>query len=276
MITYEQINNILGPAPEWSFLDSCYDARLESRDTLLITIGDSWTWGDSLGQAKARESRDDPEYRLKHIYGNLIANKLNADWINVAIPGESNTWMVEKLSELLDSGITKHYSQTYITVTLTELGRKDDYFALVKHKDTITTDTVFATISQEIHDKINLLKDNYPEVKIVVGYNFVDPVPNNKVLPDTWLDLLYKDNSMSCHIVLSEHITILCNWLRELTTIHKFEIRNWELGLIERSLARVNRLDNSKYNNTEDSRHPTEDGHAIWAEHLFDAFHSQI
>ena len=268
MITCEQINNILGPTPPWSFLENSADARLESSDTLLITVGDSWTWGDSLGRAKARESSDDPEYRLAHVYGNLIAEQLNADWINIAIPGESNSWIIDKAEKMLNSNIIKDYKQVYLTLTLTEFGRKDDYFIIRDNVDVITVDNIFEVYNQKIEQRIDRLILDNPEVKIVVGYNFVDPAISNKFLPDTWLDLLYHDATGKCHIVLSEHIDILGNWLAELTEINPTDILDFKLQLIDRSLTRINRLDNSPYNNSEDSRHPTEAGHEIWAEYL--------
>ena len=268
MITCELINQLLPPAPEWSFLDSSYDARLESRDTLLITIGDSWTWGDSLGQTKARESRDDPAYRLGHVYGNLIAEHLDSDWINIAIPGESNTWIIEQAENILNPDIINSYKKVYLTLTLTEFGRKQDYDIISKNRDLITLDNVFGIYNQEIDQRINQLILPNPEVKIIVGYNFIDPAIPNRFLSDTWLDLLYQDATGKCHIVLSEHIDILGNWLSELTNIRQVDILDFKLQLIDRSLTRVNRLDNSPYNNSEDSRHPTERGHEIWAEYL--------
>ena len=116
--------------------------------------------------------------------------------------------------------------------------------------------------------RINRLMLTNPDVKILAGYNFIDPVISDQFLPDTWLDLLHHDDSGKCHIVLSEHIDILSNWLLELTDIPPSAVRTWALELINRSLARINRLDGSPYNNTEDSRHPTERGHEIWAEYL--------
>lgn len=268
MVTHSQINRALGPAPAWSFLNSCFDARLESHDTLLITVGDSWTWGDSLGKTKARDSQDDPEYRLNHVYGNLIARQLNADWINIAIPGESNSWMIDRAEKLLRSDIILEYKKVYLTLTLTEFGRKNDYFIFRDKADVIALDNIFGVYNQEIEQRINRLILANPNVKFLVGYNFVDPAITNNFLPDTWLDLLYWDATGRCHIVLSEHIEILGNWLEELTKINRTDILDFKLQLIERSLTRVNRLDNSPHNNSEDSRHPTERGHEIWAEYL--------
>lgn len=40
-------------------------------NTLVVTIGDSWTWGDRLG--KTTLEYDDRDYRTSHIYGALIS-----------------------------------------------------------------------------------------------------------------------------------------------------------------------------------------------------------
>lgn len=268
MITSEQVNCQLGAVPEWSFLDNSADTRLESRDTLLITIGDSWTWGDSLGQACARESRDDYEYRLDNIYGNLIAKKLNADWINIAIPGESNTWIINQAERILNPDIINEYKTVYLILTLTEFGRKQDYDIFASKRNQITLDNIFGVYNQEIEQRINRLILANPGVKILAGYNFVDPAIPNNFLPDTWLDLLHQDNAGTCHIVLSEHIDILSKWLMELTDIPVWKIKTWAMDLIDCSLVRIDRLDRSPHNHTQDSRHPTETGHAIWAEYL--------
>jgi hypothetical protein len=71
--------------PKWSQVDNpCYYRSVNS-EQLLITVGDSWTYGDSLGQTRVRDGRDDPDYRLSQVYGSLMAEELNADWINLAL-----------------------------------------------------------------------------------------------------------------------------------------------------------------------------------------------
>ena len=66
---------------------------ISSGDTLLITIGESWTWGDSL-----------PDNRLKNVWGYRLATKLQIDWLNIARCGASNFWIFYQLSELIRFG----------------------------------------------------------------------------------------------------------------------------------------------------------------------------
>ena len=64
-----------------------YHAEIHNRDTLVITLGDSWTWGTSLQQ----------NLRLQQVYGALIKNQLDADWINIGCQGWSNSFILGHL-----------------------------------------------------------------------------------------------------------------------------------------------------------------------------------
>ena len=79
----------------------------------LITIGDSWTWGDSL-----EENGHD---RLTNVYGYHLSRLLNAEWENVAECGACNTWIAEQYNKV----VSKQYDDEILIVcTLTEVGRE--------------------------------------------------------------------------------------------------------------------------------------------------------
>jgi len=50
-----------------------FDWVKKSRKKLVVTIGESWTWGDSLGKTQHRVY-DDKECRLAHVYGGQLAD----------------------------------------------------------------------------------------------------------------------------------------------------------------------------------------------------------
>ena len=103
-----------------------YSEDIQNKDTLLITVGDSWTWGDHLGNIDWDKASDDP-VRLTQIFGRLLANKLDADWVNLARPGCSNYWMLEKLQDIQPFIQQATYKQIYVIVTLTEDLREAQY-----------------------------------------------------------------------------------------------------------------------------------------------------
>ena len=78
----------------------------EGKKNLVITIGDSWTWGDSLGNIPATK-QDDLQARQTQCYGRHIANELNADWLNCGYCGYGNIRIIQKLYEL----VTGDYSE---------------------------------------------------------------------------------------------------------------------------------------------------------------------
>ena len=65
---------------------------INNNPTLLVTIGDSWTWGDSLGRIDLDKNiADDMDHRTSHIFGNLLAKKLDRDFLMLAKCGATNS-----------------------------------------------------------------------------------------------------------------------------------------------------------------------------------------
>lgn len=113
------LNNLILPTGrEW------YYERSVNSNKLIITAGDSWTWGDSLG--KTTSDFDDRDYRVNHIYGSILSNRLNTDFINIGIPGASNLYILSYLEKVLKS-LLKSYENICIIFTLTESGRELHY-----------------------------------------------------------------------------------------------------------------------------------------------------
>jgi hypothetical protein len=63
---------------------------LRNKKNLVITIGDSWTFGDSLGTIYDDPFVDDFQARYTQCYGRCIADKLDADWYNFGLCGGGN------------------------------------------------------------------------------------------------------------------------------------------------------------------------------------------
>jgi hypothetical protein len=242
--------------PKWSQVDNpCYYRSVNS-EQLLITVGDSWTYGDSLGQTRVRDGRDDPEHRLSHVYGSLMAEEINADWINLALPGISNYMMCTWLTQLLSRHV--HSRDTVCVITLTESGRHEEINWL-KPELTTLHDNLIAMVNRTYND-IEQLEKKYPSIKFVVAHNFTDRRPTKlNVCNRNWLEVM----TNSCiqnntHIVVSEHI-------KQLNYNYTYPDTP---AVIDQALNRVDILDTCKYTYKEDSRHPTEYGHKLWANYL--------
>ena len=76
-------------------LDRLFFVNRDKND-LLITVGDSWTWGDSLGDISVR-------YRSEHVYGKYLTEFLDSDWINYGYCGGGNRNILKALDLILQN-----------------------------------------------------------------------------------------------------------------------------------------------------------------------------
>lgn len=242
--------------PNWSMVNNPYEFVNNESDSLLITVGDSWTYGDSVGNTKVREGRDDQEYRLSHIYGHLMSREMNANWINLALPGGSNTLLIGWLDTLL----SVHGSGSNITcvITLTESGRHEDLNLIDLNWP--TQQYALTQILAHTYSRINGLKGKYPSINFIVAHNFTDGAEGIVPLCDkSWLEVMLDHQvQKNTHIVVSEHIEQM-NYERRFPDV---------LDIMSRAEARMDLLDSCQYCFKEDSRHPNEQGHRLWADYL--------
>ncbi len=243
--------------PSWSQVrNPCYYQSRNS-EQLIITVGDSWTYGDSLGKTCVRQGQDDTEHRLAHVYGNLISDELGADWINLALPGISNRQMFIWLEQLLSRRV--HGANTTCIITLTESGRHEELEWLDTKLKTLQAnlermvDRTYAWIEQ--------IQRRHTGIKFVIAHNFSDSRPTNRIdLCDrNWLEVLSNNRIQNgTHVVVSEHI-------KQLNYNYTYPDTP---EVIDRAMARIDLLDKCKYCHQHDSRHPTEYGHELWADYL--------
>jgi len=246
--------------PSWSMISNPFSIRHQAgfeTDKLLITVGDSWTYGDSLGNTKVREGRDDTEYRLDHVYGQLMARTMDVDWMNLALPGGSNILMVNWVSLLLDRlDSFQTYKDITCVVTLTESGRHEDLQLIDKSLG--TQQRVLEKILFETYGKLTFIMLKHPHIKFLVAHNFTDGA-SSMPCQESWLEvMLGKQIQNGTHIVVSEHIDQM-NYDSRFPDV---------LDIMDRAAARMDLLDQCQYCYKEDSRHPNEHGHAIWANYL--------
>ena len=242
--------------PAWSLTKNVYHYHNNNSPRLLITVGDSWTWGDSLGKTKVRIGHDDAAYRLRYIYGAVMQRKLGCNWVNIALPGGSNTLMLDWLQDFLPNrGPAAHVD---CVITLTESGRHEELNLI--DKTWPTQQYALTQILAHTYNKIERLQVNHPNVNFIVAHNFTDGAKGIIPLCDqSWLEVLLDQQiQKNTHIVVSEHIEQM-NYQRRFPDV---------LDIITRAEQRIDLLDSCNYCNREDSRHPTEQGHSLWANYL--------
>ena len=260
-----------------------YHYKNNQSDTLVITAGDSWTWGDSL----------DPDLRLTQVYGNLIASHFQADWINIGCCGWSNSWVLLHPKYIIDQlKNSLQYKKIYVILTLTENAR--DIQTPVSHpydfrKNYYTlgvTDKFYQSVlddcearwAEQINDMVNLADDRYC---FLLGQNFVwnqlviDNIPTQVIVPElNWIETL-ADYQMLPRPIRTNLVTgWIFNTLEQINQIASISdhsvYQNWSLGLIEQALEVNKWLDTSELNCNQSSKHPNAVGHQVWAKYLIE------
>ena len=255
-----------------------YSEDIQGKDTLLITVGDSWTWGDHLGRIDWDQYLDDP-VRLEQIFGRHLANMMSADWVNLAEPGCSNYWMLERLQDIQHLLASNKYQRTVVVITLTEDLREATY---TQRFDVETPYAQFYSQCQSLEDflisveqfliaNINQYAAQLPHVEFYVSRAFTDfwqKYNDPLVLDKTWCDVIqdhvqFPSYTKPVPFVAQMAITPLTQ--KYLRDSYKAEF----VDIMERVKFRWNFLGSSKYNLKGSTCHPNPDGHRLWAEYLF-------
>lgn len=171
-------------------------------DTLIVTIGDSWTWGADLtnfdlGCTHIMRLPDD-DYRIKHVYGNVVAEAIGADFLNLGELGAGNWHIVKKLQEMQNLHAFLHYKKILVFSIWTELGRDFnshndvdiDYRSWLLDNIKTCRDyyNFMKFINAIIAENISQIISNFDKrVQFYFATNFVDPI-GVEVLSKHWID----------------------------------------------------------------------------------------
>ena len=256
-----------------------YSEDIQNKDTLLVTVGDSWTWGDHLGTIDWDKSVDDP-IRLTQVFGRKLADKMDADWVNLAKPGCSNYWMLEKLQDVAHHfhRVKNDYKRIHLVITLTEDLREATYTRRIVVMDTyrklwdssVNITDFLIQVEKYLFVNLQTYFDDIPFVDVVVSRAFTDSWTNMGWMMDkTWCD------------VLQDHVQF-SNYQRPVPFIGQMSINPLKdkfittdaqkdefLRIMDKVDTRWQFLGESKFNLRGSTCHPTPDGHQLWAEYVF-------
>ena len=285
-----------------------FDFLKEGKDILLVTIGDSWTWGGYGNTKFERHSggvvEDDSKkkLRLNEVYGTKVAKALDSDFLNLSMPGESNGWIAHYFEKLVDDFDFSPYKKVYVVITMSEVARewmdendvKVDYYNFCA--DITSIDDFFAKQSLKISNKVIEIEQkakqkNLPMV-VLKSIAFVeDNYPKGFINVDkTWQECLldaenktYKKFGLHlCQTAVVEKL----HWLLEYNNHHyvdNVKVKRDKPTLPEESfktqrlelLDKIDKYNDIIYNSNTNSwiskevrGHPSAEGHTIWANYI--------
>jgi hypothetical protein len=266
---------------------SHYDINIQNKDTLIVCLGDSWTWGDSLG-----------EQRTQQFYARHLADYYDADFINIGFRGYSNSWTLYIGGELLKEVKKLNYRHVIVAITLTENARdfKSSFafrFDFAKHFDThgISAESYESVLTNAQHfwkkQIMRMITQSDNRFKFFVGQNFVWHNFYNTLEHDSlattdinWIELLADYQNMPRPI----RTNLVTGWIFEEvdlmnqlggikdTSVYK----EWIIPYIDKAQLVNQWLDSSVLNNKKESKHPTALGHELWSKHIIKSLERHI
>ena len=266
---------------------SHYNIDTQSKDTLVVCMGDSWTWGDSLG-----------EQRTQQFYARHLANHYNADFINLGFRGYSNSFILYIGAKLLNEVKKLNYQRVIVAITLTENARdfKSGFafrFDFAKH---FTNNGVSAESYEGVLAKtqyfwqkqiMRMITQSDDRFKFFVGQNFVWHDFYNTLEHDSlattdinWIELLADYQKIIRPIrtnMVTGWIFDEANLMNQVANINDTSVyKQWIIPYIDKAQLVNQWLDSSRLNNKEASKHPTALGHELWANHIIKSLERHI
>jgi hypothetical protein len=243
-------------------------------------VGDSWTWGDHLGTIDWDKASNDP-CRQQQIAGRHLSRLLDADWVNLARPGCSNYWMLEKLQDLQPFIQQANYKKIYVVVTLTEDLREAEYTRRIRveepyqqmWKASDTIEQFLRQVEQYLLLNLETYFKNLPAVSAHVGRAFTDfwpGVSSPLLLEKTWCDVIQDNFGFDNY---QQPVPFIGQMSIDPLT-KKYIVQNPErkaefLDIMDRVGTRWRFLGDSPYNLHGSTCHPNPKGHELWANYVY-------
>ena len=246
--------------------------EISNNQNLLVTIGDSWTWGDSIDGIHVYSKPDSPA-RLEKVYGKKIKNQLdNYDWINIGYPGTGNRWIVDVALRFPNILSKLSYEKIIIICVLSDSTR-DTHYATTELK--IQFDEVsdlYKQYEKILFDRL-LTLDSIKNLNLVVARNFTNTHEENLCilknhLPDNWVEFS-RCNWSTSGPKLPEFIGYLTSDEVQHHKVFGYKHKKWLLDVNFPIAEKVtNFLMKCPLHYKIASKHPTEENHQLWADYL--------
>tara|TARA_R110000822_G_C15209048_1_gene483171 strand:- start:128 stop:937 length:810 start_codon:yes stop_codon:yes gene_type:complete len=227
---------------------------------LLVTIGDSWTWGNDL------------EDRLKSVYGELVSDHFNCDWLNLSLPGTGN-FFITHLAEQLGT-IELNYDKVRVICTFTEIGRSTnsqddidfDYNNWYLQNFTEYKD-LYKLLYSMNRSCVNRIVTALPDYQVVFGSNMVEPLgfEDKNHIEKSWTQLMSEKQGFAysdyCYGI--GHGISHLERIKNLIPITDTDYKKWMVELLDGATKRIDVVSNSNFFK---NLHPLKHGHRIWAD----------
>ena len=261
---------------DWSWVDLTVNQNKGS-DLTILTIGDSWTWGDELGKSWGLRSApsNDTEYRISKVFGKLLSDKLESNWVQIALPGGSWDWITGEVKKILPQLVPQtenliviiNYPDPFREIVSIPIDHPLKSECLKRFQNQQSLLEITEYFEQYFYQILDSIYSQYPNIKIIANPAFVNPIVTHKFQTDKmWFELLFNYQLPDCYIMGSGMVELdtLLNE-HKLINYYKKELLDvfWPSQDSHTKAFKSNPLFFERC-------HPNEQGHEIWANYLYD------
>jgi hypothetical protein len=252
----------------------------------LVTIGDSFTWGDELGQAQHHLGIDDLEHRERHMFGRLLQQKLNSNFVQSAMPGVGNSWMLQECNKLL-SRLTPITDQIVVVITFSELARELHNVADVATNpvNQIYIDAVraeqplqktFEQVEQYYWRQLARVQERYPKATILASFGFTHPVTSCDFLTaQTWPDVVYQHFGID-NYTKSSMLYLGCRCFGNVIDYCNASAKVKQEFIDYTAITEQSRNQMKATGAYGPTHHPLELAHQLWADYLYEEINNAL
>jgi hypothetical protein len=246
-----------------------FDFINRSSNKLLVTVGDSWTWGSDIS-----ENNSNDDYRLESVWGNQLSGMMGSDWLNLALSAQGNQWMANRITEFANIVPLLNYEKILVVCVFTGAGRMfntdiDHDFDYVEWcKQNINTPNDYYSLLELLNTTaVKQIRNSlqFPHVNLYLTTNMIDSLGFTSSF-DAW----YKTIGITDDKCVYTDMTAV----ERLLTIEEFvsgkqlvDFKQWMLQLINSVEHREQYYSDT---NIFRNQHPLADYHKQWAEYVYE------
>jgi hypothetical protein len=270
--------------PDWISIPVQYSEFhiKRNKDSLLIVVGESWAYGESLKGIASALQRYNLVSQLSSCFGARMALMMDVDYYQYAVPGNCNFYMFQELPRILNHVSAMGYKQVYICMQMTEPGR--EHAIANKLEDTPLHDVYtnfppgitfkqwlqqyddaffkwFDNIIAEFKEKINIkdamLWKNFCSTNTNIRYDSFN------VIEQSWIQ--YSARTMGIKLDMPQIYAV--GWLASMQEQYNKQML-FDTNFLMNQLDIIEKSNNFLKGNPYHHPHPNEIAHMLWAQYL--------
>ncbi len=248
----------------------------KNSESLLIVIGESWTYGESLPKIATAIRQYDFHSQLKHCFGPKIAVMLNSDYYQYAVPGNCNFYMFQELDRILSYIKKFNYKKIYLCMQMTEPAREKSVFKKLNSHPLrslylsnisfiewlVKYDEIFFLQYKQTLEKHMDLNIDPILWKNFCKINYTANDLNFKVIDTSWIEYSSKIQG----VLLDSPMFYSVDWVAKMYEDHKNI--NYDKNFILQEVDKIEKCNAFLKGNSLHSHHPNEKAHLLWSQFL--------